>query len=133
MYEYACKLCGAQMFGKEGQNRRIFCSKKCFGAFLRMKHDEKCEIQKEPVLGKLENVSDEGYAVLVAAIVQQARVDYLKQPLNSHNRLDAERFFLTTYEKLTGYDGREMLDRLDKEREKRNRRKKKEHDGDDFE
>ena len=123
MVEYQCKMCGAPMFSKKAQSNRMFCGKKCYGAFLHAKKNEVDALQNVPDMPKLKDIDDNGYIALVDAIVARACKDYVNLPLNSYNRLTAERFFLTQYEKLTGFDGNEMLERLDNERRKRNRRK----------
>lgn len=123
MYEYQCKMCGATIFSEKTQNNRMFCSKKCYGAFLHAKKGEIEALQNVPDMPKLKSIDDDGFVALVNAIVDRACTDYVKLPLNAHNRLSAERFFLTEYEKLTGFDGREMLNRLDKQRRKRRRKK----------
>ena len=127
MFEYKCKLCGAPMFSEKTHHVKMFCSKKCYGAFLHTTRSEMDALQTVPDMPKLENIHEDGYALLVGAIVSQARRDYLKSPSTSHNYIDAENFFLSDwFDKLTGLDGGEMLEKLQAMRKANRRRKKTE-------
>lgn len=111
------------MVAENTPKKRAFCSKKCYGTFLHLSYNERDELQNMPEMGKLVTIDDNGFVALVNAIVDRAAKDYVNLPEGSHYKLDAERFFLTEYERLTGFNGREMLDKLDEKRRKRQRQK----------
>lgn len=124
MIEYQCKMCGAKMFSKTDQHKKMFCSKKCHGAFKSLKRDEMQGLQTEPEMGRLQTIHDQGVVNLIAAIVGRAREDVLHYPPSSYYRIDAERFFESDYfAVLTELDGKTILRKLQAEYQ---RRKKKE-------
>lgn len=75
--------------------------------------------------GKIK-ICPEGAINLIRGIVKQAIRDFLNTPPESRLHLESEHFFLHPgFEKLTGMDGKRLLQVLDREYEKTKRGKKK--------
>lgn len=124
MYEYTCKMCGAPMVARTIHDRRSFCGKKCYGAFNRLKWDER----KMSLLGldqqRSKYIHPNGYNNLVRAIVRQAREDVMSHKPDNWIRQDAENFFLSDYfEQLTNLDGFEILYKLSQMYEEKHQKK----------
>jgi len=119
MYESTCKNCGAPMFAEKQLDKRQFCSKRCFGAFLHMQ-------RAKPYAGgqRIKDIHPEGYNALVRAIVSQAKSDVLTRKPESWIREDAENFFLSPYfETMTGLDGFEILYKLTQQYDEKQKKK----------
>lgn len=114
-----CKVCGRPAtYGN-------YCSKQCCGTDTQVKRaSEQIEPDMPPLNG--DNIATDGYVALVKAIVEQAKTDVVTQSPDSAFRIDAERFFQSSYfEVLTGLDGKTILHRLRREHIERKRRKEK--------
>lgn len=101
------------MVARNQHQLRSFCGKKCYGAFNRLKWDER----KMSLLGqdqpRSRYIHPNGYNNLVRAIVRQARDDVMSHKPDNWIRQDAENFFLSEYfEQLTNLDGFEILNKL---------------------
>lgn len=121
MYEYTCANCGKRVAVKTKYDLRKFCGKKCFGAFL---HEQRARCIPQEGKPRSRDIHPDGLNNLICAIVRQAREDVMTYSPMSSIRQDAEDFFLSDwFEALTNLDGWDILDRLTREYEAKQRRK----------
>lgn len=120
MHTYTCKYCGKRVEVKLSCNVRAFCSKACYGKYLRDKQPYKTPIDPS----ERNFYHQKGLENLVAGICRQAREDYMKYPPGSYYRVSAEKFFRSEhFAILTGLDGELILRDLAKEYNRQHRRK----------
>lgn len=109
-----CKWCGMSIPAGS-----TFCGKTCFGEYCQ----DLVGVEKMPALTK-DDITDDGYIALVKAIVAQASNDVVTLSPETGFRIDAERFFQSSYfEMLTGLDGKAILEKLRAEYKERRRKK----------
>lgn len=115
MYEFTCMGCGMVVqIGSEVRERK-FCSRKCYGKFLKGKNAK----VPECVRHESRDMCPEGFDNLVNAIAIRAAQDYLDYPPGTFPHDDAVQFFRSDWFRcLTDMDGEEVLEKL-KDKEER--------------
>lgn len=125
MYIRKCKECGRQMYFRDGVGFKPFCSKRCSDI-----HKEKMynDPDNGPVMPRLDadRIADEGYIALMKAMVNRASQDVTKYKPGTQIRVSAEKFFESDhFTALTGLDGKPILRKLQREYERKQKRKPK--------
>ena len=122
MIEGKCKRCGKVMLFNNRAEMRKFCSRRCFRE--QREEDYTKEDDVEVVLPPLESICDQGFIVLVEAIVGQARDDVLQSAPGTMIREDAEAFFLSeVFYEMTNLDGFDILCKLQDKYDEKQRKK----------
>lgn len=119
-----CAWCGKQMYFRQGNEIRKFCSPQCF-----RRHREKLFAKEDdgPPMPPLDadKITDEGYVALVKAMVGRASQDVTKYAPGTQIRVSAEKFFQSDFfGALTGLDGEPILRKLQEEYKRKHRNKK---------
>lgn len=115
MYEFTCVSCGKVVQLDETVRERKFCSKKCYGAFLKGKKTKEIAVTRPSRF-----ICEKGLTNLIAGICNRAAADFMQHPPGSWLHDDAVRFFQSDYfAGLTDIDGEEVVAKLNEKRRKR--------------
>lgn len=118
-----CKNCGKMMVFEKASDTRTFCGPKCRKENLEGSAPVENIGPDMPPLDK-DAISEDGYIALVAGIVGQASDDVRRLAPGTAYRADAEEFFLSDYfYDLTGFDGFDLLVKLQDEYDEKKQRK----------
>ena len=119
-----CKWCGEYMYFRPGDIWKDYCSKECSEQCHKHLYNAKGNGPWMPPLDA-SRISDEGYTLLVKAIVNRASEDVTNFSPESQYRKDAEKFFKSDlFGALTGLEGEPILRSLREEYKRRHEKKK---------
>lgn len=117
MFEFTCVGCGKVVQLDEPVRERKFCSKKCYGAYLKGRKAKEIAVTRPSRF-----ICEKGLTNLIAGICNRAAVDFLASAPGTWMHEDAARFFRSDYfAGLTDMDGDEVIAKLNEKRRRRQR------------